>query len=135
MGLNSADPLICGFFSILQYYMVRGWLNPWIQNSEYKGWTVKLYLDFLLRGFSDPNPCFVQGSSAFEILFNTRASNLGFGNLLQPLFSEHAAYIKLREEGGERKCFCHSFVVDFFTDISYVLPISASMRPLLLILS
>ena len=47
-------------------------------------------MDFLLRGVSA-----TLGSTVFKVLFNTTAGKLGFGNLLQALFFEHDAYIKL----------------------------------------
>lgn len=63
-------------------------------------------MEFLLRGVSA-----VLGSTVFKVLFNTRAGDLRFGNLLQPLFFEHDTYIKLREEGERESMFCYSFVV------------------------
>ena len=33
---------------ILQYYMICGWLNPWIWNCRYRGLIIKLSVDFQL---------------------------------------------------------------------------------------
>ena len=48
----------CIFFNkyILQYYMIRGCLNPRMWNHRYGGMTVKLHGDFWLRGGSGSQP-------------------------------------------------------------------------------
>ena len=62
---------------ILQHYAICSWLNPQVQNLQYRGNqqcrepTVKLYLDFQVQGGSITltNPCIVPRSNVFLFFF------------------------------------------------------------------
>ena len=46
--------------------MILSWLNPLMQNHEYRGLTVKLYLDFQLCGGLVPKPLIFQGPNVAD---------------------------------------------------------------------
>ena len=67
-SLNYTGPLTHGFFSINKYYCATGSMVGWICGCGgtvgYGALTVKLHLDFWLRGgVAAPNPHLFQGST------------------------------------------------------------------------
>lgn len=46
--------------------MIFGWLNQWMQKHGYRGQSVKFYVDFPTGQVSAPNPCLIQGSTAYK---------------------------------------------------------------------
>ena len=51
----------------LQHYTIHGWLNPGIQNHEYRVPTGKVYVDFELRGSAPLTPMLFE-STVYALL-------------------------------------------------------------------
>ena len=72
MGLTGMGSLICTFFSINMYNMIRGCLNLRMWNRRWRGPSVKLDSDFWLHGGQrPPPPCCSRVNCVYISFFKT----------------------------------------------------------------